>query len=93
MKTQELFKKEHKLDFTLLADESGAVAKAFGVPVGKGGTFKTKIDGKDMEFIRGVSAKRWTFVIDKEGKIAYKNTAVKPGDDSKKVLEVLQKLK
>src|SRR5262249_48334935 len=30
-----LFKKEHKLPFTLLADTKGEVAKTFGVPVNK----------------------------------------------------------
>ena len=92
-KTLELFKKEHNLPFTLLADEKGDVAKAFGVPTSKGGTVKAKIDDKDEEFTRGVTIKRWTFVIGKDGKVAYKNSEVKAAEDSKAVLEVIGKLK
>jgi peroxiredoxin len=36
---------------------------------------------------------RWTFVIDKTGKIAYVNRKVNPSRDSASVLEVLEKLK
>jgi peroxiredoxin Q/BCP len=94
VKTQEAFKKFHKLTFTLLADEKGEVGKAFGVPVSKGGTAKAKVDDNDEEFIRGVTLKRWTFVLGKDGKVAYKNTEVKtPAEDSKAVLEVIAKLK
>ena len=60
VKAQEAFKKLHKLTFTLLADEKGDVAKAFGVPTTKGGTVKQKIDDKEEEFTRGVTIKRWT---------------------------------
>ena len=44
VRTQQLFKKVHELNYTLLADEDGAVAKKFGVPVGKGGSIKKEID-------------------------------------------------
>ncbi len=91
VKTQESFRKVEKLNFSLLADEKGDVAKAFGVPAGKGGTIKKKIDDKEEELTRGCSIKRWTFVIGKDGKIAYKNTEVKAKDDAKAVLEALQK--
>src|SRR5205807_3345383 len=73
----QLFKKVHKLNFTLLADEDGAVAKKFGVPLGEGRVFKTKdLDGNPVELKRGVTAARWTFVIGKDGKIIHKNTKV-----------------
>ena len=58
----------HDLNFTLLSDENGKVAKAFGVPLKAGGVFKSKIDGKVELLKRGVTAARWTFVIDKSGK-------------------------
>ena len=87
--TQALFKKEHNLPYTLLGDETGAVAKAFGVPLKAGG----KVKHKDQELARGVTASRWTFVIGKDGKIAYRNTQVKAAEDGKAVLEVLSKLK
>ena len=48
---------------------------------------------KEEELTRGVSAARWTFIIGKDGKIAYKNTMVKAAEDSKAVLEAVEKLK
>ena len=87
--TQALFKKEHNLPYTLLGDETGAVAKAFGVPLKPGG----KVKHKDQELTRGVTASRWTFVIGKDGKIAYKNTQAKPAEDAKAVLEAVSRLK
>jgi peroxiredoxin Q/BCP len=93
VQAQEAFKKAQKLNFALLADEKGEVAKAFGVPTSKGGTVKAKVDDKDVEFTRGVTIKRWTFVIDKAGKIAYKNPEVKAAEDSKAVLAAIEKLK
>ncbi|HVE42245.1 MAG TPA: peroxiredoxin [Planctomycetota bacterium] len=91
---QEAFKKYFKLDFTLLSDEKGdAAAKLYGVPLKPGGTVKQKIGDTVEEFTRGVSMDRWTFVIDKTGKIAYVNRKVNPSRDSASVLEVLEKLK
>lgn len=97
--THELFKKAHKLNFTLLADEDGAVAKKFGVPVGKGATVKARdaanklleVDGKPYEFERKGTAARWTFVIDKDGKIAYKNTKVVAAEGAKEIAEFIEK--
>ncbi|MES2791656.1 MAG: peroxiredoxin [Planctomycetota bacterium] len=89
VKNHEIFKKVHNLNFALLADEKGDVAKAFGVPLKPGATIKQTIDGKEIELTRGVTAARWTFVINKEGKIALKNTEVKAADDSKAILKVL----
>jgi peroxiredoxin Q/BCP len=90
VQTHELFKKAQKLNFTLLADEEGAVAKAFGVPFGPGATVKAKnADGKPIEFKRAGTAARWTFIIDKNGKLAYKNTKVTPADDAKKITEFI----
>jgi peroxiredoxin Q/BCP len=93
VRTQGLFKKVHSLNFSLLADEKGDVAKAFGVPTSKGGTVKQEIDGKQEELVRALTLKRWTFVIDKAGKIAFKNSEVKAAEDSKAVLEAVRKLK
>src|SRR5262245_8893561 len=92
VKTHELFKKAQKLNFTLLSDEDGAVAKAFGVPFGKGAKVKAKgADGQPIEFERTGTAARWTFVIGKDGKIAYKNKNVLPGEDAKKITEFITK--
>lgn len=85
-----LFKKAEKLNFTLLADADGAVAKAFGVPVGAGGKARGKdADGNPVEISRAGTAARWTFVIGKDGKVAYKNTKVTPADDAKKIAEFI----
>jgi peroxiredoxin Q/BCP len=91
-KNHEVFKKVQKLNFTLLADEDGSVAKKFGVPVGKGGDFNTNdADGNPVVLKRGVTAQRWTFVINKDGKVIYKNTKVNPTQDSKQILELIEK--
>jgi peroxiredoxin Q/BCP len=91
--THQLFKKDQKLNFTLLADEDGSLAKRFGVPVGKGGVVKVKdADGKPVTLKRGVTASRWTFVIGKDGKIAYKNPLVNPTQDAKQVADLIAQL-
>jgi peroxiredoxin Q/BCP len=92
VQTHELFKKAQKLNFTLLADEDGSLAKKFGVPFGKGATVKAKdADGKLIEIKRAGTAERWTFIIGKDGNIAYKNTKVTPADDAKKITEFITK--
>ena len=92
VKTHEQFKKAQKLNFTLLSDESGAVAKQFGVPVNKGATVKAKDpDGKPFEFERAVTLARWTFVIGPDGKVAYKNTKVTPAADAKAISDFMAK--
>ncbi|MBA3312648.1 MAG: peroxiredoxin [Planctomycetota bacterium] len=93
VENHQLFKKAHDLNFTLLADEKGEVAKLFGVPTKAGGTFNTEIDGEKVALVTGVRAARWTFVIGPDGKVAYKNTQVNPTEDSKAVREVVEKLK
>jgi peroxiredoxin Q/BCP len=87
------FKDAHELNFTLLSDEKGEIAKAFGVPFGKGGVVKPKINGKTEVLKRGVTTKRWTFVIDKEGKITAKNTKANPANDAKDVLKAVESKK
>jgi peroxiredoxin Q/BCP len=91
--THALFKQAYKLNFSLLSDEDGRVAKQFGVPVGPGGTVKAKdADNKPLTLKREVTTVRWTFIIGLDGKIAYKNTKVEPVADSKQVEAFLQKL-
>lgn len=87
-----LFKEVHGLNFTLLADEQGKVAKLFGVPTRPGGTFNTEVNGKPVSLTTGIRTARWTFVIGPDGKVVYKNTKVKPAEDSKAVQEVVRKL-
>ena len=92
VKTQALFKKAKKLKYALLSDKDGKVAKAFGVPVSKGGTIKRKIDGKVVSLTRGCTIKRWTFVIGKDGKIAHKDAKANAKKDSKNVIATVKKL-
>jgi len=42
---------------------------------------------------RALTSSRWTFIIDKEGKIAYKNTEVTAANDSNDVLKFIKNLK
>jgi peroxiredoxin Q/BCP len=92
VKTHELFKKAQKLNFTLLSDEEGTVAKKFGVPFGKGGKVKAKdAEGQAIEIERAGTANWWTFIIDKDGKVAYKNTKVVPAQDAKAITEFITK--
>jgi peroxiredoxin Q/BCP len=92
VQTQALFRKTYKLDFALLADGEAKVAKLFGVPVKPGATTKATIDGKPEEITRAATISRWTFVIGRDGKIAYKNVKVNPAKDSAAVLEILAKM-
>ena len=86
------FKKEYGLNFTLLADTEGKIAKAFGVETGKGGSITRRIAGKEIELTRGVTTKRWTFVIDRDWRILHKDTQVNAAKDSAAVLKILQAL-
>ncbi|MCA9269880.1 MAG: peroxiredoxin [Planctomycetales bacterium] len=85
-----LFKKAENLNFALLSDPTGAVAAKFGVPTGAGGEIERVVDGQSHTLKRGVTAKRWTFVVI-DGKIAYKNTEVNAAGDSKAILSFLAK--
>jgi thioredoxin-dependent peroxiredoxin len=88
--THRLFKSAQKLNFTLLADEDGAIARKFGVPVGPGGKMKANnADGNMVEINRTVTAARWTFVVAKDGTVAYKNTKVVPANDAKRIIEFI----
>jgi peroxiredoxin Q/BCP len=88
----ELFKKDSSLNFALLADTDGAVAKKFGVPLKEGGEIKRRVDGKEHVLKRGVTAARWTFVIDRQGRIALKNTKVDAAKDSQAILKFVEGL-
>ncbi len=92
VENHQMFKKVYELNFALLADTKGDVAKAFGVPTGEGGTYNATVDGKEVPLVRGVTIKRWTFVIGKDGKIAAKNTEVNAAEDSKAILDTVAKL-
>ena len=85
-----VFKKANNLNFPLLADPTGKIAKKFGVPTREGGSITREVDGKNFELVRGVTASRWTFIIDKNGKIVYKNENVDPVKDPEQVLNFIK---
>ena len=85
-----VFKKAYDLNFTLLSDSSGEIAGKFGVPVREGGTIEREVDGKNVELTRGATASRWTFIIDKNGKVVYKNEDVDASGDPQEVLNFLK---
>ncbi|MEN8228967.1 MAG: peroxiredoxin [Bacteroidota bacterium] len=87
-----LFALEHQLNFTLLADESGEIAKLFDVPQNEGGSINREINGKELDLIRGTTIQRWTFILDKKGNLIYKDTEVSAAEDSNKVVDFLTSL-
>jgi thioredoxin-dependent peroxiredoxin len=87
-----LFKQAENINFPLLSDDKGIIAKAFGVPVSDGGTVKGTVGQTEHEIVRGVTEKRWTFIIGKDGKIIYKNESVNPGKDPEEVLAFINSL-
>jgi len=93
VRNHQLFKEEYDLTFPLLADVDGKVADAFGVPYTKGEKVVEKeVNGKPEKFVRQVTTKRWTFVIDQTGKIVAKNTEVAAAEDSKAIQKIVEKL-
>ena len=93
VKTHNMFKEHEKLNFTLLADEKGKLAKVFGVNVGKGGK-SPAIDttGTKIEMARGVTISRFTVVIDKKGTIVAMDPVKDAAGDSKRIAELVKKL-
>ncbi len=85
-----LFKKVYDLNFELLSDPDGSVAKKFGVPVSVGEKqISREVDGKEHVLKRGATANRWTFIIGKDGNITLKNTKVNAAADSKAILKAV----
>jgi peroxiredoxin Q/BCP len=94
VKTHKLFKNYHKLNFTLLADEKGELAKTFGVPHKFAKGTATGIDegGNKIEVVRGATIQRWTVVIGQDGKIAAIDAVGDAGGDAKRVAAIVKKL-
>ena len=84
-----LFREADSLNFPLLSDEKGNIAKSFGVPIGEGASFNSTVGGIERELVRDITIKRWTFIVGKDGKIFYKNEAVNPEKDSEEVLKFI----
>jgi peroxiredoxin Q/BCP len=87
------FKKANKLSFTLLADSDGKVAHRLGVSRSGGGVLRVKDErGHEIEVERGMTAGRWTFIIDLHGKVAYKKMDASPAGHAREVLAIVRKL-
>lgn len=86
------FRGSNRINFPLLSDTAGAVARAFGVPVRAGGTIQRSVDGRDVALTRDVTAARWTFIIGRDGRILYRDTQVNAEGDGEAVIRALQRL-
>ena len=95
-----MFKTACSLNFPLLADVDGSIAKKFGVPLRSGGKAMLKdscgkeiVDenGQSVAIPRCVTAARWTMIIGKDGRILNRETAVSPVNDSQDVLKFIHK--
>ncbi len=83
------FKAFHDLNFTLLSDADGKIAELFGVPTKEGGTIEKEIEGKTLQLARGVTTSRWTYVVDRNGSLVYKDDAVQAATDPEAVLKAI----
>jgi peroxiredoxin Q/BCP len=87
-----LFKESYKLNYTLLCDTKGEVSWRFGMPASGGGSQQVKgPDGEDVTITRGSTAAFWTWIIGLDGRVLDKCTKVKPDQESKRVLALLDK--
>ncbi len=85
-----IFRDVYNLNYTLLSDPEGKVARLFGVPVHEGGQIEVQYKDQKISLTRGVTEERYTFVIGKDGKILYANKVTDPAADSRQVLEVIK---
>jgi peroxiredoxin Q/BCP len=89
VKNLRYFQTEHGLNFPLLSDVNGFIAKRFGVPMRDGGSITRTVEGKEVTLERSYTFARWTFIMDPSGRVVYKNTGVKAAEDSKTVIDFL----
>lgn len=92
VKSLQLFKRMNNLNFPLLSDPNGEIAKSFGVTLRDGGTITRVVDGEEVELTRQVTTARWTFIIDRTGTIVYKDTEVNASGDGEAVLTAIEQL-
>lgn len=91
VKGLQVFRDSQNLNFDLLSDPDGSIARMYGVPVGQGGAIEKNIAGESVTLNRGATISRWTYIIDKEGKVVYKNADVNAAKDAAEALAVLEK--
>lgn len=87
-----VFKGSNRLNFPLLSDADGSIARAFGVPVRQGGSIQRTVDGREVTLTRDVTASRWTFIIGRDGRILFRETKVDAEGDGAAVIAAIQRL-
>ena len=90
VKNLQYFRDAYQLNFPLLSDANGNISKIFGIPTTKGGEISREIGGENLLLIRAITTPRWTFVLDKNRTIIYKNSAVNAAEDSKQVKDAIE---
>ena len=93
VKNLQQFKKSNQLNFPLLSDPSGKIAKIFGVPTKNGGSINKEINGEKFLYTRGTTTERWTFILNKKREIIYKNSQVNAVNDSETVKKAIEDYK
>ncbi|MBH54651.1 MAG: peroxiredoxin [Opitutaceae bacterium] len=88
----QLFKQVNDLNFTLLSDPNGSIAKQFGVATRGGNSIEREVDGITHTLSRGITTMRWTFIIGKDGRVFYKNDKVQATEDTATVINEIKKL-
>lgn len=89
----QVFKRANNLNFPLLSDEEGNIARSFGVPVRDGGKVESEVEGERVELVRDVTTARWTFIVGLDGEIVYRDTEVDAAGDSERVVAALERLR
>ena len=84
------FQQAEALNFRLLSDVNGTIAQRFGVPLRDGGSIQRSVDGQEMTLTRSYTTARWTFIIDRQGKLVHKQTDVKAANDSQDVIAFIK---
>ena len=93
VENQRVFKITNSLNFPLLSDPDGSIARLFGVPVREGASSITReVDGEEVVLSREVTTARWTFIIDRDGTVVYKDTQVDAAGDSEAVIAAIERL-
>jgi len=86
------FKELYQLNFPLLSDTKGTISKLFGIPTTNGGSITREINGENYLLVREITTPRWTFILDKDKKVIYKNSQVNAAKDSENVKNIIKRL-
>ncbi len=85
------FQQANQLNFPLLSDPDGTIAKRYGVPVKEGKkSIRRSVDGQEVVLERSSTAARWTFIIDRQGRLVDINTKVRAAEDRNTVIEFIR---